>query len=233
MTSAPSEATEGATGGRDGASCRPDRFVRFVARRLGALVALSIGITFIAFVLTQLVPGDPIRANLGQIAQIRPAGRRGVPAPLRPRQAAAGPVPACTSRTCCTATSASRSRRTTAGARTTSREFIPATAELALTSIVIAVIVGVGLGVLAAVRREQARPTTLLRVVSLAGISVPTFWLALVALYVFFFKLNWVPGGGRLDPGVLDAAARDRAATPSTPLLAGQWATFWDALRST
>ena len=46
--------------------------VRFIARRIGALVALSIGITFIAFALTQLVPGDPIRANLGQIAQSDP-----------------------------------------------------------------------------------------------------------------------------------------------------------------
>ena len=46
--------------------------VRFIARRLGALIALSIGITFIAFALTQLVPGDPIRANLGQIAQSDP-----------------------------------------------------------------------------------------------------------------------------------------------------------------
>ncbi len=40
-----------------------------------------------------------------------------------------------------------------------------------------------------------------LRVLSLGGISMPTFWLALVCLYVFFFRLNWVPGGGRLDPG--------------------------------
>ena len=82
-------------------------------------------------------------------------------------------------------------------------QFIPATAELALTSMVIAVVVGVGLGVLAAVRRN--RPTDhLLRLVSLGGISVPTFWLALICLYVFFFKLNWVPGGGRLNPGVLE-----------------------------
>ena len=39
-----------------------------------------------------------------------------------------------------------------------------------------------------------------LRVVSLAGISMPTFWIALVALYVFFYRLGWFPGGGRLDP---------------------------------
>jgi peptide/nickel transport system permease protein len=94
---------------------------------------------------------------------------------------------------------------------------------------VIAVIVGVGLGVLAAVRRN--RPTDhLLRLVSLGGISVPTFWLALICLYVFFFKLNWVPGGGRLDPGVLEPPHVTGFYTFDA-LVAGQWSTLWDATR--
>ena len=64
-----------------------------------------------------------------------------------------------------------------------------------------AAFVGVGFGVIAALRRN--RPTDhALRVTSLAGISMPTFWIALVALYVGFYKLNWFPGAGRLDPGV-------------------------------
>jgi peptide/nickel transport system permease protein len=55
--------------------------------------------------------------------------------------------------------------------------------------------------VIAALRRN--RPTDhALRVTSLAGISMPTFWIALVALYVGFYKLNWFPGAGRLEPGV-------------------------------
>ena len=63
----------GKGGRKPGRRIAPSRpLIRFVARRLAALVALSIGITFIAFALTQLVPGDPIRANLGQIAQITP-----------------------------------------------------------------------------------------------------------------------------------------------------------------
>src|SRR4029077_14005134 len=43
----------------------------------------------------------------------------------------------------------------------------------------------------------------IIRVVSLGGMSTPQFWLALVALYVFFYKLSWVPGSGRLDGAVL------------------------------
>ena len=62
-----------------------------------------------------------------------------------------------------------------------------------------AVVVGVGLGVIAAIRRNRVTDHAL-RVVSLGGVSMPTFWLALVALYVFFFRLNWLPGTGRLDP---------------------------------
>ena len=79
-------------------------------------------------------------------------------------------------------------------------EFIPATAELALFSIVFAAVVGVAFGVIAGLRRN--RPTDhALRVASLAGISMPTFWIALIVLYVGFYRLGWFPGGQRLDPG--------------------------------
>jgi peptide/nickel transport system permease protein len=81
-------------------------------------------------------------------------------------------------------------------------QFIPATGELALYSVLFAAIVGIAFGVLAALRRN--RPTDhVLRVTSLAGISMPTFWIALVALYVGFYKLGWFPGADRLDPGTL------------------------------
>ena len=76
-------------------------------------------------------------------------------------------------------------------------------------------LVGIGLGVIAAISRNRLTDHVL-RVVSLGGVSMPTFWLALVSLYVFFFKLNWVPGTGRLDPGVLAAAAPTPASTRST-----------------
>ena len=80
--------------------------------------------------------------------------------------------------------------------------FIPATGELALYSVLFAAIVAIAFGVLAALRRN--RPADhVLRVASLAGISMPTFWIALVALYVGFYKLGWFPGADRLDPGTL------------------------------
>jgi peptide/nickel transport system permease protein len=201
--------------------------VRFIARRIGALVALSIGITFIAFALTQLVPGDPIRANLGQIAQSDPQ----VVAAFRHHYGLDKPLPVQYLKYLENLLHGDlgESEQTHDAVRHDLAQFIPATAELALTSMVIAVIVGVGLGVLAAVRRN--RPTDhLLRLVSLGGISVPTFWLALICLYVFFFKLNWVPGGGRLDPGVLEPPHVTGLYTFDA-LVAGQWSTLWDAMR--
>jgi peptide/nickel transport system permease protein len=201
--------------------------VRFIARRIGALVVLSIGITFIAFALTQLVPGDPIRANLGQIAQSDPE----VVAAFRHHYGLDKPLPVQYLKYLQNLVHGDlgESEQTHDAVRHDLAQFIPATAELALISMVIAVIVGVGLGVLAAVRRN--RPTDhLLRLVSLGGISVPTFWLALICLYVFFFKLNWVPGGGRLDPGVLEPPHVTGFYTFDA-LVAGQWSTLWDATR--
>ncbi len=87
--------------------------------------------------------------------------------------------------------------------------FVPATAELAFYSIIVAIVVGVIFGVIAAMRRNHPIDHTL-RVVSLGGISMPTFWIALLALYIFFFRLGWFPGGGRLGIGVEPPPRRDR-----------------------
>ena len=57
---------------------------------------------------------------------------------------------------------------------------------------------------------------------------MPTFWIALVALYVFF-RLGWFPGGDRLDPGVLAPPHKTGMYTIDA-LLAGQWSTAWNAL---
>ena len=153
-----------------------------------------------AFVLTELVPGDPAAANLGQRAIGDPAAvqafreKYGLDKPLPVQYAlylehlARGDL--------------GQSEQSHRPVLADLQEFGPATAELAITSMVIAFLLGISLGVLAAVRRNKLTDQVL-RVVSLGGISMPVFWLALVAIYVFFFKLGWLPGSGRLDPGVL------------------------------
>ena len=74
----------------------------------------------------------------------------------------------------------------------------PATFELATIAIILGVLLGVPAGVLAAATKGRW-PDQIIRVVGLFGYSVPVFWLGLVGLFVFYGKLSWVAGTGRLD----------------------------------
>ena len=84
--------------------------------------------------------------------------------------------------------------------------FFPATLELATVATLLGILIGVPMGVLAAVR--QGRMTDhLVRIFGLFGYSVPIFWLGLVALLVFYARLEWLPGPGRLEvyyDGIVD-----------------------------
>ena len=74
----------------------------------------------------------------------------------------------------------------------------PATFELATIATIIGVLLGVPAGVVAAARKGRW-PDYVIRVVGLFGYSVPVFWLGLVGLFIFYGKLGWVAGTGRLD----------------------------------
>lgn len=107
--------------------------------------------------------------------------------------------------------------------------FFPATLELATVAILIAIVVGVPLGVIAAAR-QGSRFDHVVRIISLAGQSVPIFVLGLVSLLVFYAKLDLAPGTGQIDvayeglvPGVSGMLVVDAA-------LAGEWEVFQDAL---
>ena len=201
-------------------------FVRFFLRRLAALVLLGVGITFVAFILTQLVPSNAAATNLGEQAAGDPAAvaafnhKYGLDRPLPVRywiylkRLAQGDL--------------GQSSLTHNAVTHDLGQFIPATAELALYSVLIASFFGVAFGVVAAMRRN--RPTDhVLRVVSLSGISMPTFWIALVALYLGFYRLGWFPGAERLDPGVSPPSAVTRLYSIDA-LLAGKWSLFVQAL---
>src|SRR5438105_11578858 len=149
----------------------------FVGQRLVALVFLALGVRLIAFVLTHLVPGDPAEANLGQRAGSDPVAvrvfreRYGLDKPL--------PVQYVVYLGNLLHGDMGESEQSRRPVRNDLAEYIPATAELAVTSILLSAVLGVGLGVLAALRRNQLTDQVL-RVVSLAGMSMPSFWLALV-----------------------------------------------------
>ncbi|WP_411886178.1 ABC transporter permease [Polaromonas sp. YR568] len=101
----------------------------------------------------------------------------------------------------------------------------PATLELASLGILIGAGLGVPLGVWAAVRRGKL-VDQVVRVIGLVGYSVPIFWLGLMALVVFYARLGWVSGPGRMD------VTYEYTLTPVTGLLlldtamAGEWEAF-------
>jgi peptide/nickel transport system permease protein len=108
-------------------------------------------------------------------------------------------------------------------------QFFPATLELATTAMIIAIVVGIPLGVIAA-ERQGSRFDHVVRVVSLAGQSVPVFVLGLVCLLVFYVKLGIAPGTGQLDVAYEGLVPRVTGMLVLDAAIAGDWDSFWDAL---
>jgi peptide/nickel transport system permease protein len=109
------------------------------------------------------------------------------------------------------------------------RRAFPATLELATLGTIIGAGLGVPLGVWAAVRRGGL-VDQIVRVTGLVGYSAPIFWLGLMALVVFYARLGWVGGPGRID------VVYEFTLTPVTGLLLvdtaikGEWQAFGNAL---
>lgn len=103
--------------------------------------------------------------------------------------------------------------------------FFPATIELATVGILIGTLFGIPVGVWAAVRKGKL-VDQVVRVLGLIGYSAPIFWLGLLGLLVFYARLQWVGGPGRIDIGF------EYSVTPRTGLLLidsamqGEWAAF-------
>nr|WP_264714797.1 ABC transporter permease [Limobrevibacterium gyesilva] len=109
------------------------------------------------------------------------------------------------------------------------RHFFPATLELATVAILIAALIGIPLGVLAAVK-QGTRTDHIIRVLCLAGHSLPIFVLALLSLLVFYATLGWAPGPGRQDVVFDDMVPAVTNLLTVDALLAGDWEVFRDAV---
>jgi peptide/nickel transport system permease protein len=104
----------------------------------------------------------------------------------------------------------------------------PATLEMATIGIAIGVVVGVPMGVLAAAR-QGTWIDQVIRVLGLAGYAIPAFWLGLVGLVLFYAKLRWVGGPGRIDI-FLDGMVPVRTGLLLLDsAIAGNWAAFRSA----
>ncbi len=171
--------------------------LRYIGRRLGITVGLLWGTTVIGFLLVQAVPGDPVAANLSDAALGDPEAvaafesKWGLDQPLIVQylkylgNLIRGDFGV--------------SQQTGRPVLSDLLDYVPATMEIAVPTIVLALTIGTVLGLISAVNHGRAADQTV-RVVSLLGLSTPPFWLAILALYLFYFVLGVAPSGGRLSP---------------------------------
>lgn len=226
--SAPSASTPSPRSAR-AASNRPRRasggLLRYILVRLAVSVLLLFGVTLVTFALTTIVPGDPVASALGQRAAEDPAAvaafraKYGLDQPwfvqygIYLGNLLHGDL--------------GISQQTHRPVATDLASAVPATLELALGAITLSLIFGVVFGVWAAYRRGKVTDQVL-RVVSLTGLSVPTFWMAMVLFYTFYYKLRLAPGSGRLSP-ILSPPPKQTGLVTVDSLLAGRFDAFMDA----
>jgi peptide/nickel transport system permease protein len=104
----------------------------------------------------------------------------------------------------------------------------PATLELATLGTLIGVVLGVPLGILAAVNQGRWLDQ-IARVIGLVGYSIPVFWLGLMGLLLFYAKLGWVAGPGRISIAWQDFVTPITGVIMLDAALQGEWEAFWDA----
>jgi peptide/nickel transport system permease protein len=199
--------------------------LRYVVSRIAAAAVMALFATLVVFLIANTVPGDPILAQLGDIAASNKEfvaiwrAKYGLDLPLWERYfiflkgilngdlglsiASQRPV------------------------LDDIRNYAPATIELATVAFILSIAIGVPLGIVAAVKRDTWIDHVA-RLVSLVGVSSPTFWLAFIMLAIFYGELQIAPGPGRLDaiafppPKVTGLFLLDS-------LFAGDWESFKDA----
>jgi ABC-type dipeptide/oligopeptide/nickel transport system permease component len=167
---------------------------RFVAGRLAAAAPVLFGVTVLAFLMLHLIPGDPIMLLLSSfeassspevLAQLRDKFGLNDPLPIQylhfVQHAAQGDL--------------GKSILKSRPVGTLILEALPYTIQLALAAVLVAVLVGVALGVISAMNRGRWLDS-----VSIAGslfaVSMPDFWLAILAILVVAVRLRWLPSSG-------------------------------------
>ncbi|HSB69200.1 MAG TPA: ABC transporter permease [Candidatus Methylomirabilis sp.] len=171
---------------------------KYVVARIGVTLLMALAATLVVFLVAHFVPVDPIQAQLGDLASSKPEivaryrAHWGLDKPLWEQylvflqKLCRGDL--------------GQSIATRRPVLDDIKQYAPASFELATLAIVLAVVIGIPLGVLAAIKRDSWLDH-LARGISLVGVSAPTFWLAFIALALFYGGLEIAPSPGRLDAG--------------------------------
>lgn len=196
----------------------------FIGRRILQIIPVLLGVSLVVFIMVRSIPGDPAQILLGQqateeqVAALRE--QLGLNQPIFTqyflflRDALTGDL--------------GNSIVTGRPVTTELLDRFPATLELTLAALLFAVVVGVPVGVVAAVR-QYSWVDKLTSVIALTGVSMPIFWLALVLVVIFTVNLNWLPFPGRLSNGVGIVSITGMVVPDS--ILTLNFAGLWDGIK--
>ena len=195
-----------------------------IRRRIIGAVPVLIGMSFLVFLLMQLAPGDPVTLLLGEDAEpheIEEVTREwGLDQPIIVQywqfvsQAVQGNF--------------GESMRYGEPVTQLVVERLPATVELALASLLVAIIIALPIGVYSAIKHNSMWDHSGMTV-ALIGISLPNFWLGIMLIFFLGGQLNLLPVAGRLTYGVNVVPVTNLMLVDA--LIAGDLAAFWDALK--
>ncbi|RYZ65283.1 MAG: ABC transporter permease subunit, partial [Proteobacteria bacterium] len=168
---------------------------RYLLKRLVEVIPTLIGITVISFALIRMIPGDPVLLMIGE--------RGASPEVLAEMRAAYGLDKSLPVQYGVFVGNALKGDLGTSitSSRPVMEEFterFTATLELGVVALILAILIGLPLGVLAAVKRNSLFDYSLMTT-SLIGYSMPIFWWGLILILIFSVQLGWTPVAGRMD----------------------------------
>jgi peptide/nickel transport system permease protein len=166
--------------------------VRYIARRLLALVPILVGVSIIIFVVMRMVPGDPARQALG------PEATGDQVALLHKEWGLDRPLPIQYERWVVRVAHGDFGRSTVSRVPVTTeiRARFPNTLWLTFASLVVSIVLGLATGIISAVKHNTLFDRGSM-VVALLGICTPSFWLGLMLMLFFSVKLGWLPSFGK------------------------------------
>jgi ABC-type dipeptide/oligopeptide/nickel transport system permease component len=200
-------------------------FLAYFLRRLSLVIPTLLGVTLITFTLTYVLPGNPAVVKAGPLVspevvkELEKQMGLDQPAWVQYGRYIGGILHG----------DLGESSSTGRPVLEDFKQRLPATLELTLASLLIALVLGIPLGVQSAVHRDTAIDH-IGRIVGVAGVAMPTFWTGLLLLYVFFYLLGVAPAPlGRLGPGI-DPPHAITGLYVVDSLLTGNWRTLGSAL---
>lgn len=198
----------------------------FVVRRLMHLILVLFGMVVLTFVVSHMIPGDPARLAAGlhatqsQLDEVRREFGLNLPLPEQFLRYLVGLLHGNLGTSILTRNPVAMDLGT----------YFPATLEITLTALAIVLAVGIPLGVLSAIRRNEIFDH-LSRLFALVGVSMPSFWLAVLLQELFAAKLGWLPIGGMIST-YFAPPAHITGIYVVDSLVTGNWADFSSSLAS-